>query len=163
MTKVDRATRIFFDASCLIAAASSPTGGAGLIWSFCAQKRMVAAVSAEVIVEARRNLARKFSDSVCARFESMIADMSLLITSVPREDIVPEWYDGINAKDEHVVAAAIATGSHFLLTLDRPLIREVRVSGASIVAFRPEEFLVEHVPSHPEYPFQDDTSELARS
>lgn len=52
---IDRNTLLFFDASCLIAAAGSPTGGSGFLLALCARGLLRAACSQPVLVEAERN------------------------------------------------------------------------------------------------------------
>jgi rRNA-processing protein FCF1 len=67
-------------------------------------------------------------------------------------------YEGVNLKDEHVVASAISMGAHYLLTLDRPLIREIEAGDIPIIPVTPESFMVDHLPDHPEHPFSDERS-----
>jgi hypothetical protein len=41
---IDQTTPIFFDASCLIAAAGSPTGGSGFLLSLCEKGHLQAVI-----------------------------------------------------------------------------------------------------------------------
>lgn len=54
-------------------------------------------------------------------------------------------------KDEHVVAAAVASGAPFLLTLDRGLLRRVNLVDLGLRALTPGEFLNEVLPLHHRY------------
>jgi hypothetical protein len=49
-------------------------------------------------------------------------------------------------------------GAHYLLTLDRPLIREIEAGDIPIIPVTPESFMVDHLPDHPEHPFSDERS-----
>jgi predicted nucleic acid-binding protein len=64
-------------------------------------------------------------------------------------DVVPRRYPDINPKDEHVVAAALAIGADYLLTLDQLLAAEINGSGLPIRAISPREFIQTLLPTHP--------------
>jgi hypothetical protein len=53
---IDRNTLLFFDSTCLIAAAGSPSGGSGFLLSLCARGFLKTAVSQPVLLEAQRNI-----------------------------------------------------------------------------------------------------------
>ena len=55
---VDHKTLLFFDASCLIAAAGSPAGGSSLLFSLCARRLLRGVVSQAVLLEAEGNIQR---------------------------------------------------------------------------------------------------------
>lgn len=54
--RIDRSTRLVLDASCLVAAAGSPTGGSAFLLSLCQRGFLRAVVSPPVLLEARRNV-----------------------------------------------------------------------------------------------------------
>lgn len=56
---IDQTTLVFFDASCLIAAAGSPSGGSGFLLSLCRRGLLGAAVSQPVLLEAERNIGKR--------------------------------------------------------------------------------------------------------
>ena len=58
----------------------------------------------------------------------------------------------INAKDIHVVAAAAAVKTVYLLTLDKGLLTEVKQAGLAFPALTPGDFIITVLPSHIEYP-----------
>lgn len=67
---IDRSTLLFFDASCLIAAAGSPTGGSAFLLSMCAAGFLRGAVSEAVLVEIERHVVmdlgrRLYSATTC--------------------------------------------------------------------------------------------------
>jgi hypothetical protein len=63
----DAETRLFFDASCLIAAAGSPSGGSGFVLSLCQRSLLRGAISPPVLIEARRNVRDKLGPEALER------------------------------------------------------------------------------------------------
>jgi hypothetical protein len=66
--KINRNTLLFFDASCLIAAAGSPSGGSGFLLSLCGRGYLQAVVSQPVLIEAQRNIQNKIGADAVKRF-----------------------------------------------------------------------------------------------
>jgi len=56
---IDRTTLLFFDASCLIAAAGSLSGGSGFLLALCQRGLLRGAISQPVLLETERNLLKK--------------------------------------------------------------------------------------------------------
>ncbi|MGI8477293.1 MAG: PIN domain-containing protein [Thermomicrobiales bacterium] len=148
---VDSATLLFFDASCLIAAAASPNGGSGFLWSLCVRGMLTAAVSQPVLVETEANLLAKFPAHVPARHRIQFAGGLPLLAPVPRLDVHPRRYPTINSKDEHVIAAAPAISADHILTLDRPLADEINGANLAARALTPGEFIKTGLPAHPAF------------
>lgn len=149
MTDLGPSTRVFFDASCLIAAAASPNGGSGFLWSLCARGFLRAVVSQAVLTEAESNLSRKFPVEALIRHHAQRHAAAPVVAAIPRLDVTPRRYPGINAKDEHVMAAAIAGDAPFILTLDRALELEINDARLGIQAMTPGEFITVCLPRHP--------------
>jgi len=158
MSSVDPSTRLFFDASCLIAAAASPSGGSGFLWSLAERGLLRAIVSQVVLLETERNLIDKFPTAALARHQAQIVVGAPEIAAVPRLDVTPRRYPSINVKDEHVVAAAISSRASIILTLDQPLATEINQSLQGILALSPGKFITTLLPSHPSFAIlrQDD-------
>jgi predicted nucleic acid-binding protein len=159
MGRVDGTTRLFFDASCLIAAAASPAGGSGFLWSLVERQLLRAVVSQAILTEVETNLARKFPPAALARHRTQLVAGAPGIAAIPRLDVSPRRYPAVNAKDEHVVAAALAAGTPFILTLDRPLKAEINGARLGVLAVTPGEFIVAHLPSHPSFATLRDASD----
>lgn len=151
MNRIDASTILFFDASCLIAALVSPTGGSGFLWGLWQRGFLQAAVSQPVLSEVATNLASKLDPAYLERLEQQVRTCVPRIAPVPRLDEQPRRYPEINAKDEHVVAAALAISADVVLTLDRPLAREIERAELGIAARSPGEFIQHDLVTHPFY------------
>ncbi len=151
MSNVDASTRIFFDASCLIAAAASPSGGSGFIWRLCERGLLRAVVSQAVLIEAESNLSRKFGSDCLLRHRLQIQKGAPQIAAIPRLDSELRLYPGISPKDEHVVAAAHAADADFILTLDQPLADEIDRAALGVLVRSPGAFIRLDLPGHPAF------------
>lgn len=149
---IDQATLLFFDASCLIAAAGSPTGGSGFLLSLCARELLGGAVSQIVLLEAERNIQVKLSAQVLEQYHDLLQVIPLTVAPVPSVAVEEPWSRGINAKDLHVIGAALAIDADYLLTLDQKLIIEVNQADLPLHALTPGEFIRTILPTHDEYP-----------
>jgi predicted nucleic acid-binding protein len=146
-----RQTPLFIDASCLIAAAGSPTGGSGFLLSLCPRGVLTGIVSPAALAEAERNIADKLPPEAWGRYQWMLAHVPLVLVPVPPPEAVRRWEDAVTPKDAHVFAAALAAGADYLLTLDRPLQERVNATGQSLRAVSPGEFIREVLPQHVDY------------
>ncbi len=149
---IDPATMLFFDASCLIAAAGSPSGGSSFLLSVCGRDLLTGSASQPVLIEAERNTVNKLGAEALERYYQLLRVTRLQIVAVPPREARErdEWR--INEKDHHVVAAAHAADVQFLITLDRGLTREVNSIGLPFRALTPAEFITDVLPNHRDYP-----------
>lgn len=147
---ITRDSLLFFDATCLIAAAGSPSGGSGFLLSVCQAGFLNAFSSPSVLVEAERNITAKLHTSALSTYHLQLATTPIAVVSTPPKSII-EQYDDPFGKDAHVVASALAAGAPYLLTLDRPLIQRVQRAGLATVALTPGEFIQTILPTHPDY------------
>lgn len=81
--RIDRDTLVFFDASCLVAAAGSPTGGSGFLLSLCARRLLRGAISHMVLLEAEHSIQAKLSPLVLSHFHELLQVVPLVVTPVP--------------------------------------------------------------------------------
>jgi predicted nucleic acid-binding protein len=149
-------TTIFFDASVLVAGAHSAQGGSGLLLEACRLRGFVAQATFLVVLEAFHALERNFPPASMARFRTHLAEIEWDILPVPPEEILLKYADFIDAKDLHVLAAAIVGGSDFLLTLDRrhilaaaPAVEDAHIP---IRILTPGDFIRQVYPLHEDYP-----------
>jgi predicted nucleic acid-binding protein len=149
---IDRDTLLFFDASCLIAAAGSSSGGSGFLLSLCAREYLRASVSQAVLLEAQRNIHAKLGVEAINRFYNLLAIVPFWLASIPEKPELERFEQLVNKKDVHVVAAAKTIDADFLLALDRGLISEINRADLGIEALTPGRFIKEVLPSHVDYP-----------
>lgn len=150
--RVDSTTLLFFDASCLIAAAGSPSGGSGFLLSLCARGLLRGVVSQPVLLEAERNVLAKLSTEALERYHRQIVLTPLTLVSLPPQTQQRRYQAIVGEKDAHVVAAALAAQASYLLTLDQPLAERVNQAGLPVQAFSPGEFIKTVLPHHVDYP-----------
>ena len=134
---------VFLDASVLVAASRSPSGGSALALEVCCGRRFRAALSARVLLEARVNIAEKFGEGELVRFYQQVASLDAEMVSPPSPERLAQCASLVGEKDAHVLAAALACGAGYLLTLDRRhLITEaVQSAGLSVRVVTPGDFL----------------------
>ena len=149
---IDRSTLLFFDASCLIAAAGSPTGGSGFLLSLCARKFLRGVVSQAVLLEAERNVQAKLGEDALRQYHALLRLVPLRLVAVPQLSSEAPWRTIVNGKDAHVMTAALAAGAPFLLTLDKKLAEQVNQSGLLVQALSPGDFIRTILPTHTDYP-----------
>src|SRR5213076_1046467 len=80
---IDRDTLLFFDASCLIAAAGSATGGSAFLLSVCSQGFLKAAVSQPVLLEAERNVLDNLAAEAVGHYYRLVATTPMRVIAVP--------------------------------------------------------------------------------
>jgi predicted nucleic acid-binding protein len=148
---IDRNTLIFLDASCLIAAAGSPSGGSGFLLSLCAKSYLKAAVSQPVLLEAQSNIQAKLGDEAIKRYHNLLAIIPFSLASLPDRAELKRLGKLINKKDVHVVGAALEVHAPFLLALDKGLVLEVNKVNLGIQALSPGDFIKTVLPNHEDY------------
>jgi predicted nucleic acid-binding protein len=147
---ISRNSLLFFDATCLIAAAGSPSGGSGFLLSVCQAGFLEACSSPSVLVEAERNIRAKLPPATLATYHLQIASTPLVLVSTPPRHIIQQ-HDAAFGKDAHVVASALAAQASYLLTLDRPLIQKLERTSLAINALTPGDFIQRELPGHPDF------------
>ena len=138
-----QASLVFLDASVLVAASRSPTGGSAVALEVGQGKRYRAALSTVVLLEARVNIADKFGETELLRFYRQLAALDPLMTGQPTKEQLDLCTPLTGEKDAHVLAAALACDAEYLLTLDRRhlLTPAVDAAGLPVTVMTPGEFL----------------------
>jgi predicted nucleic acid-binding protein len=149
---IDRETLLFFDASCLIAAAGSPSGGSGFLVSLCQRGLLRGAVSQPVLLEAERNIRKKRGLMELETYHRLIALTPLLLVPLPPSARRRPYAALVGEKDEHVLAAAIEGRAPLLITLDVKLAERVNRATLPTRALSPGEFIKTLLPEHADYP-----------
>ena len=134
---------VFLDASVLVAASRSPTGGSAVAMEVCQGRRYRAALSTTVLLEARVNIAGKFGERELLRFYRQLAALDPRMIGHPSREQLDQCISLTGEKDAHVLAAALASGAAFLLTLDRRhlLTPAVEAAGLPVRVMTPGDFL----------------------
>jgi predicted nucleic acid-binding protein len=148
---IDRNTLVFFDSSCLIAAAGSPSGGSGFLLSLCARGFLKAAISQPVLLEAQRNIQSKLGEESVKRYYNLLAVVPFSLAPLPDKTELKRLGKTINRKDVHVVAAALEVHAPFLIALDKGLVLEVNKVNLGIQALSPGDFIKAILPNHVDY------------
>lgn len=149
---IDRSAPIFFDASCLIAATGSPTGGSGFLLDLCARSLLQGIVTHVILLEAERNIEAKLTPEALGRYHALLRSIPFNVAPVPELAGDHPIRQAVTAKDVHVVAAATAVGAPYLVTLDRGLIGHVNGAGLGIHALTPGDFIKQILPHHVDSP-----------
>jgi predicted nucleic acid-binding protein len=148
---INEKSLLFFDSSCLIAAAGSPSGGSSLLLAICARGFLTGAVSHAVLAEAEGNVLSNLQPQALSRYRQEILRIPLLVAPLPstpeRETAAPITGE----KDAHVLASALHVGAQYLITLDKQLANRIGEEALSIHALSPGEFITTKLPNHPAY------------
>lgn len=141
--------KVFFDASVVIAAILSSTGGSALLFAYIKVRIIKGITSLTVIDEILKEDKLTKLKLTKKELERFIADSGLLI----RERIVSsdiDSYQGlIDIEDAHLIAGANLTGCEYLVTLDKKhlLNEDVRKRFLPLKIVSPKE-LLEEITSH---------------
>jgi predicted nucleic acid-binding protein len=149
---IDATTVLFFDASCLIAAAGSPTGGSGFLLALIRREILSGAVSQAVLLEAERNIQAKLGLDVLRAYHELLTATPLAVAPIPQLTGNESWRSEVNDKDAHVVAAALAIDAPYLISLDRQLNIQVNRASTTLSALTPGEFIKLILPHHTQFP-----------
>lgn len=142
---------VFLDASVLVAAARSPSGGSAVSLEVCRGRLFRAALTARVLLEARVNIGEKFGEPEMVRFYQQLAALEPQMAAPPSAERMAFCIPLVGEKDAHVLAAALECGAAYLLTLDRRhlLTPAVRSAGLGLTVLTPGEFLSDVVSRAP--------------
>ena len=111
-----------------------------------------AVVSQPVLMEAERNIRTKMPAEVLQRYYDLVKRVPWALAPVPRPRDRERYLSVVTEKDGHVIAAAVACGAPFLITLDRPFLGGVNRGGFGILALTPGDFIIQRLPQHPDLP-----------
>ena len=128
----DERSLVFLDASVLVAASRSRSGGSAVAIEVCTGRRFRAALTTKVLLEARQNIAEKFGEPELLSFYRQIAALEPEMVPRPSSQQLADCGRLTDAKDAHVLAGALRCGAAYLLTLDRrhlltPKVRSARL------------------------------------
>ncbi len=111
--------KVYFDASVIIAALLSPTGGSFLLLKYVKAGKIVGISSQTAIDEIiEEDKLHKFGRTR-RDIEQFIQDSKLLIHEHITQDEIEEYLGLIDAEDAHLVAGANLTHCEYLVSLDK--------------------------------------------
>ena len=114
-----KALRVYFDASIIIAALLSPTGGSSLLFQYVKAGKIIGVTSQTVIEETLKEDKPKKIKRSKREIEEFIAQSNLIVReSITIEEIAP-YKDLVEIKDAHLIAGANLTKCSYLVTLDK--------------------------------------------
>ena len=127
----------FIDASVILAALGSKSGGSSQILKLIRESKLDGITSQAVVEEVFRNVYKiKIAESKVSR---LISISSIKVIPAPTSEEVEKYLDVTAAKDVHVVASAIKSKAHVVITLDKKHLLSKRIKGLSVLT--PGEFL----------------------
>src|SRR3954465_8609343 len=148
---INEKSLLFFDSSCLITAAGSPTGGSSLLLAICARGFLKGAVSHGVLAEAEGNILSNLQPQALSRYRQQILSIPLTVAPIPSTPEQERATAITGEKDAHVLASALHVGTEYLITLDKELANRIREAELSVDALSPGEFITTKLPTHPAY------------
>lgn len=111
--------KVFFDASVLIAALLSSTGGSSLLLQYAKTGKITGITSQTVIEEILENDKSQKLRRSKEEIEAFIAQSGLLIRNRIRIEEIAPYRGAIDDDDAHLVAGANLTKCAYLVTLDK--------------------------------------------
>jgi len=111
--------RVFFDASVIIAALLSPTGGSAQIFNFMKAGLIKGVASQTVIQEVlEEDKPQKIKKSK-EEIEQFIAQSGIVVRKPVTVDEIVPYQNLVDVEDAHLIAGANLTKCQFLVTLDK--------------------------------------------
>jgi putative PIN family toxin of toxin-antitoxin system len=137
--------RVFFDASVIIAALLSPTGGSSLLLRFIKPRTIVGITSQTVIDEVLEQESKLHKTK--GEIANFIAASGLVVRESITLDEIRPYENLIDKEDAHLIAGAKRTKCAYLVSLDkRHVLRdEVRARFSPLKIVSPKELLQELV------------------
>lgn len=109
--------KIFLDASVILAALGSKTGGSFGVLKLCRAGVIRGLITETILAEAKAHEDRVKRDSA-KNIEELITREKIAVLPSPKESTITKFTGLIDDEDRHVIAGAIEAGADFLLTLD---------------------------------------------
>ena len=133
--------KIFLDTSALLSGLNSPFGASGFIISLFKLKKIIIAISPEVISEAEKVIKDKFPLLEIPFLDFLASQPIFTQKLTPKE--IKFAYKIINSEDASILAGAIKAKVNFLVTLDKKF-QELAKSKVKLKILSPGKFLEEY-------------------
>jgi predicted nucleic acid-binding protein len=139
--------RVFFDASVIIAALLSPTGGSALLFQFLKTGLLIGLTSQTVLAEIFGEDKPGKIDKQKEDIEQFVAESGLLVREAITLKEIELYQDLIATKDAHLIAGANLTKCMYLVSLDKKhvLKDDIRKQFVPLKIVSPKELIEELV------------------
>lgn len=111
--------RVFFDASVIIAALLSPSGGSSILINYARQKLLIGITSQTVIEEIIEEDKFEKIQKTKEEIEKFIAESQLLVRKALNPTEIDQYEGQIDLEDAHLIAGAKLTSCEYLVSLDK--------------------------------------------
>ena len=140
-----RAHRVFFDASVIIAALLSPTGGSALLFQYVKLGKIIGITSQTAIIEVLEEDKSKKIKRPKEEIEQFIAQSGLIVRESITVEEIAIYHNRIDVEDAHLIARAKLTKCLLLVTLDKKhlLKEDIRKRFLPLKIVSPKELLEE--------------------
>lgn len=113
----NRKDKVFLDASVILAALGSKTGGSFCVLKLCRAGIVKGLITETILAEAKAHESRVKRASA-KNIEELITREKITVLPSPKESTIIKFTNLINDGGRHVIAGATEAGADFLLTLD---------------------------------------------
>lgn len=131
--------KILLDASVILAALGSKTGGSMVVLKLAKEEKLQAVVSATIIEEVMRNATK--TNSSAADVDRLIVSHKLKVVSAPAPENVDKYIGQTGQKDAHAIASAIESKADLVITLDKKHLLSGKLKLKSLKIIPPAELL----------------------
>jgi putative PIN family toxin of toxin-antitoxin system len=109
---------VFIDTSVIFSACYSKLGASALLLGYCRKKKIKGYISKYVLSELKRNAALKLDQAGKQRLNFYLLQAHLSIVDNPTDKEIAHYKKIIESQDAPILAAAVKSTSHYLVTLD---------------------------------------------
>lgn len=143
--------KVFVDASVIIAAMLSPTGGSSKILEL-AKAGIIKAIVSQTVIDEVKSKARKIKSSETEVDEFIKKSAVLVRKRVTKSEITP-FINSVDITDAHLIAGAMLTNSNYLVSLDKKhlLKQEIKDKFKPLKIVSPKEFLLKLISDDYDY------------
>jgi putative PIN family toxin of toxin-antitoxin system len=139
-------TKVFIDASVVIAAVLSDSGGSALIFKLAKKKYVDIILTERVVQEAHNSLNKKYGSESVLNLFNLLTEFKSNIKSSPKDNECLKYQELImDEKDCHILAGADKYQTKYLLTLDKKHFFTAKLQAANLpfLILTPGDFLQE--------------------
>ncbi len=141
--------KVHFDASVIIAALLSSTGGSALLLQFVKDGLIIGIVSQNALDEVMEEDKAKRVKRSRREIERFIAETGVIVMGTIAEEEIAPYHGQVDSEDAYLITGANLTGCTYLVTLDKKhLLRpDIREKFLPLCIVSPKEML-EEIRSH---------------